>query len=831
MKRLYRIVCLTWVLSCLMSVLVLAPVRSAWADEGRERLCRDLPPVAWDNTPKASVTVIIPWRLDRVVSAKELYLQAACGANDAHVWALIERGEGGVVEIPEPLAKALDKAIPHLPPVHYMYVRGGGADREAVVILFADGFRGPFFDFDREIPWTKQEAEHAAMFWNALPYEFMRRASTWLHDAAKFDQSFTVHTELFGSIEIPFYTQQGGRALANPMGTVFVGASRSLRGPNPDNWHGPEIWVHELGHYNHYYLSNIKPLAYTDAFGSISRRNARFLGIHVPFFFKELYQEAADEGEICADGYAEPFGYVTTYARCGETPVVEDFADTLTVAMGATGYIQRRVAKGDEFFRHYNRVGGSGPFLYSATRLYERDGLDANILGAKAQFVLEQLRVHDTLPQDADFDEVAWLYGHDSIDCDDRNPVEGSCEIVACRSDVDCDDQDACTDQSCSAGECVYTIVDSDGDGSTDGECGGSDCDDDNPSVMAGSRRPCSSECGAQGTQLCAAGFWGECDAPKACDCAPGDSDFSSCGMCGVTQRMCLSTGAWDQAGSCQGEGACFAGDERTVSCSPKTCSGRTIARERVDACGSGCQWSEGACRLVEPLRSEVCNGLDDNCSGGIDERCPSPVSPIRLSTPTTSPYFGHGSRKHPQGRLCAPDEAVVGFAAANGHYRRCVLGVCGSSRDVVYSIAPICAKLKLTHTTQADGSWRYALSTQSTRRLSSIGEPYTSLIKKCPTGQVVKGVHYKQGDRFDRLSLRCADVSLTGSIGSYGLSVGGASWTSSPLPSAGPTPNTYDCPTGKVMSGLRGHTKSASNGGEALNVGFDCATPSLSLQ
>ena len=41
-----------------------------------------------------------------------------------------------------------------------------------------------------------------------------------------------------------------------------------------------------------------------------------------------------------------------------------------------------------------------------------------------------------------------------------------------------------------------------------------SDCDDEDASIIPGSRRPCESACGAEGTEVCVGGVWVDCDAP-----------------------------------------------------------------------------------------------------------------------------------------------------------------------------------------------------------------------------------------------------------------------------------------------------------------------------
>ena len=52
-----------------------------------------------------------------------------------------------------------------------------------------------------------------------------------------------------------------------------------------------------------------------------------------------------------------------------------------------------------------------------------------------------------------------------------------------CVEDVDCDDSDDCTVDTCEDQECVYSDVDADGDGYVPMTCGGTDCDDSDEEV------------------------------------------------------------------------------------------------------------------------------------------------------------------------------------------------------------------------------------------------------------------------------------------------------------------------------------------------------------
>ncbi len=125
---------------------------------------------------------------------------------------------------------------------------------------------------------------------------------------------------------------------------------------------------------------------------------------------------------------------------------------------------------------------------------------------------------------------------------------------------MNCDDADPCTVDSCDdVAGCQHQARDLDGDGYGDAACGGHDCNDSDPAVHPSATERCN-------------GVDDNCNGTtdEGCTCAPGST--SACAT------ICSSTGT-------------------------QTC----------DATGS---W--GTC--VPP--AEVCNGVDDNCNGAVDEGC-----------------------------------------------------------------------------------------------------------------------------------------------------------------------------------------------------------------
>lgn len=162
----------------------------------------------------------------------------------------------------------------------------------------------------------------------------------------------------------------------------------------------------------------------------------------------------------------------------------------------------------------------------------------------------------------------------DGVDCNGiETCVDGACRLgtaPSCADDVDC------TIDTCDlvVGDCVHRAPDGDGDGAFDANCLdtrglplGTDCDD------ANARR------------------------------APGNLEV--CDIEGVDEDCDLDTRG--------GLDADHDGFEDARCCNPMR------ATDTRPNCGPDCL---DAARSVSPMGTETCNGIDDNCSGVIDEVC-----------------------------------------------------------------------------------------------------------------------------------------------------------------------------------------------------------------
>ncbi|MFT6819939.1 MAG: hypothetical protein ACJATT_003763 [Myxococcota bacterium] len=193
---------------------------------------------------------------------------------------------------------------------------------------------------------------------------------------------------------------------------------------------------------------------------------------------------------------------------------------------------------------------------------------------------------------------------------------------------VDCDDSDCWGEPECGC--------DNDGDGFDSPNCGGNDCDDGDSSVFPGASEVCNDvddDCdGSADEGLTQRSYYFDNDGDNyggttsITDCAAPDRYVQQSGDC-ADGNPAINPGRQEV---CNGiDDDCMGGIDNGITIPTWYLDGDSDSwggATTVQACqqptnyvgrGGDCADSNNA---VFPGRSEVCNGIDDNCSGGADE-------------------------------------------------------------------------------------------------------------------------------------------------------------------------------------------------------------------
>jgi hypothetical protein len=214
----------------------------------------------------------------------------------------------------------------------------------------------------------------------------------------------------------------------------------------------------------------------------------------------------------------------------------------------------------------------------------------------------------------------------------------------------------------------------------------------------------------------------------------------------------------------------------------------------RAGVCEAGitsCTGGEIVCNQSTAASAEICDALDNDCNGAINNGCPDSIA---LGVGTASPQFADADGGSPYSIPCATGAAVVGFY--------------GRSGSEIDAIGPVCAPIQLFERTDTT-PWRYEVRggtrTDTSTRGGGGGSPFRAT---CPANEFVIGVNGRAADRMDAWQFTCGTMSITGNPGSLAVTRTSVS-TSAYLGGSGGSNFSYTCPENRIVTGISGRSGS----------------------
>jgi hypothetical protein len=284
------------------------------------------------------------------------------------------------------------------------------------------------------------------------------------------------------------------------------------------------------------------------------------------------------------------------------------------------------------------------------------------------------------------------------------------------------------------------------------------------------------------GGGVCSTGFPGVCaNGVRVCQSGTlvcNQTATASAEVCDGLDNNC--NGQVDE-GNPGGGGSCTTGQ-------PGVCSPGTL----------NCQAGTLQCSRTVAPSSEVCDGLDNDCNGVVDNTCPRLDGGVtRTLGATTTQYGGTGGTAFSYD--CPAGSLLVGLRIRAGSEIDAVTPRCRaySVREGRGSIPYVYSMVWSPGSSTTQGGVQYG------------GSGGTEAVYDCPANQWISHYDIRAAARVDRLVLKCSSLSLVRVSSAWGIS----RVLGNTLAVAGGTGGTLytnvSCPTDQVAQGIQGRSGS----------------------
>lgn len=192
------------------------------------------------------------------------------------------------------------------------------------------------------------------------------------------------------------------------------------------------------------------------------------------------------------------------------------------------------------------------------------------------------------------------------------------------------------------------------------------DCDgevDEGCLCTLGATRECySGPAGTMGTGMCRAGF------QRCVERGDGGSVWTACLQVSTPEPEVCDGADNDCNGEIDEGCGCTPGQARSCYNGPPGTNGRGACRAGTMQCGSDGRW--GRCTGEVQPTADICNGIDDNCDGRVDEGCRCGMNETMIFTlrvPAAMPFCGiqEGDGRAIMEQTCGPRRCPDGQVSA----------------------------------------------------------------------------------------------------------------------------------------------------------------------